>query len=623
MAASTQSDASWEIAAARGQDPQVLEFELPPALATSGLLALHLLLDDARCPTSERPLYIDGHGATELAPIVYGATTLEASTLGAVAPAGGFGAWVQQLEFGGALATRNQLLRWDTSAAGADGAIWQVTLNPIDWPEGTPPPGDLLGFGTVSCVCSWTLPFEGFAPKTPPAPTWSAQLTEAAFTLVQMLQQAPSAVGASAGTSTGVSPPASVTSIQPVPLVAGDSSPVLPVPLDFYVRVVPTAGGVPAGPPSNVVRLRWTGDSGVIDLSSVPIVDCVVQFEDPYCKALGYGPPPPKAYTVEILEYHGWIEAVEEHAGCYLVTQDTTVKGLVTLEYKAGAQICEPEPEEESWLEAVVDFVTGAIDWASTAYADLKAEVVSFVASAMPPGLCDESCVGTLLDAGLVALGIPPDIPNFDQLTDQGLDYLAERAVSEAGVPAALQDEVKKQFKAGVQAGLKEMEQAYADKVPWLPAGVPVKPHPLGARQPPYALLRVTHLAGPTTSCLVNLDVRSSVIPSPAGDLEAAKYIPYYQGQYKGGTLPLYEPAHLVLPPIAPGQSLQIPLVLPQPWLSLGHAGAAYYSYDDAVEGWAAYYVGGSVRLRADVGGTCSAPASDIVVTPASSSFAK
>ena len=40
-----------------------------------------------------------------------------------------------------------------------------------------------------------------------------------------------------------------------------------------------------------------------------------------------------------------------------------------------------------------------------------------------------------LLDAGLVALGIPPSLPNFDQLMNEGLDYLASSVVEQIGVP--------------------------------------------------------------------------------------------------------------------------------------------------------------------------------------------
>ena len=94
------------------------------------------------------------------------------------------------------------------------------------------------------------------------------------------------------------------------------------------------------------------------------------------------------------------------------------------------------------------EVVTGAIDataWtvneASAAYEEIQQAVVNAVAAALDaiPGVdCDATCRAGLqlaLKTGMAAMGVPPSIPNFDQLMDEGIDYLAASAAEQAGIP--------------------------------------------------------------------------------------------------------------------------------------------------------------------------------------------
>lgn len=89
-------------------------------------------------------------------------------------------------------------------------------------------------------------------------------------------------------------------------------------------------------------------------------------------------------------------------------------------------------------LGDLVDSVGQAYEWA-------KSQAVALAASALdqlgvpcpcPIGSC-EVCLSAALDYGLASLGIPPTLPSFDELVDQGVDYMAATIAAETGLPAA------------------------------------------------------------------------------------------------------------------------------------------------------------------------------------------
>lgn len=88
-------------------------------------------------------------------------------------------------------------------------------------------------------------------------------------------------------------------------------------------------------------------------------------------------------------------------------------------------------------------YVVDAINWVASTYEDVKAGVVAVVADVItaaglvdcgPGSTCREG-IAAALTAGLVALGIPPSLPNFSELANQGLDYLAAQVAQETGLP--------------------------------------------------------------------------------------------------------------------------------------------------------------------------------------------
>jgi hypothetical protein len=116
------------------------------------------------------------------------------------------------------------------------------------------------------------------------------------------------------------------------------------------------------------------------------------------------------------------------------------------------------DPGEPSWWDDVTDslgsLVTGAIDAVgflvdkvSAMYAEIKAAAIKVALStihAVEPfstlcsGAAEEACRKAVeygVDAGLAAVGMPPSLPNWNELQEMGVDYLAAELASQAGLP--------------------------------------------------------------------------------------------------------------------------------------------------------------------------------------------
>ncbi|MHB9093400.1 MAG: S-layer homology domain-containing protein, partial [Eubacteriales bacterium] len=122
-----------------------------------------------------------------------------------------------------------------------------------------------------------------------------------------------------------------------------------------------------------------------------------------------------------------------------------------------------------SFFSSVFEIIKKLTNWVSSAYTSLKQGLINFVANNFP-GIPDSWRAGlklaleALVNSGLAALGIPPSLPNFDQLSNMSLDYLAEVALTEAGIPA---NEITKELVSQTAKGLgNEMAKATASATP-------------------------------------------------------------------------------------------------------------------------------------------------------------
>jgi hypothetical protein len=100
--------------------------------------------------------------------------------------------------------------------------------------------------------------------------------------------------------------------------------------------------------------------------------------------------------------------------------------------------LCDP-PADKSWwdklmggFEDLFSLIASLVDNIANAYNSVKAVVISSFCGG------NSACItvmSTGVDIGLAALGVPPTLPNFDQLMNEGADYLAATVADESGVP--------------------------------------------------------------------------------------------------------------------------------------------------------------------------------------------
>ncbi len=123
-----------------------------------------------------------------------------------------------------------------------------------------------------------------------------------------------------------------------------------------------------------------------------------------------------------------------------------------------------PRQEDKSFLESVGDFFSDvvswavdAVNWASRTYENIKNAAIDAACSVAGERFRGAFEMG--LNIGMAAIGVPPGIPNFDELTDMGVEYLvavaAEQAIG-AGVDPMLATEAAEK---GVNAFVDEMRR--------------------------------------------------------------------------------------------------------------------------------------------------------------------
>ena len=157
--------------------------------------------------------------------------------------------------------------------------------------------------------------------------------------------------------------------------------------------------------------------------------------------------------------------------------------------FKKGSGFCQKQGDDDAgWLEsavdsfssvisAVVDAIGNVVNFTSKLWESIQDSVVAAVGDVIGKlsfGLinCGEgtpcrAALETGLEVALASMGVPPDLPNFDQLVDQGFDYMAAQVASQVGVPTELVDYASDKSREFVKKSAAEMRSDYA--VPKLP----------------------------------------------------------------------------------------------------------------------------------------------------------
>lgn len=131
-----------------------------------------------------------------------------------------------------------------------------------------------------------------------------------------------------------------------------------------------------------------------------------------------------------------------------------------------GPSVCAQVGEKAPWYESTFSFLTDAWNWASKTYQAAKKAVVDIAVTALP--MVPREAFEYALDGALAACGIPPDLPNLEELMEGGADYLAGELVAQIGPPVA-GDLAKAQLKNAIYAGAKAATKKLGDAGPSTP----------------------------------------------------------------------------------------------------------------------------------------------------------
>ena len=223
----------------------------------------------------------------------------------------------------------------------------------------------------------------------------------------------------------------------------------------------------------------------------------------------------------------------------FSMTPDRYEKELLSRWLPVGTKIqVWDRQEDKSWwgelwdgivnfFKSIVDVIMKITNWVSKAYASLKSGLINFVVNNLP-GLPSDwreglrKALTALVDYGLASLGIPPELPNFDELTKQGLDYLAKEALTEAGVPA---DQMTADLIANTAQGIGENMISATNSATPNPLDAPfLKADPDYLQRPAYIDVKITN----------NYDK-----PSIPGKLNINVSWPWHQWNPDGGSIQL------------------------------------------------------------------------------------
>ena len=440
--------------------------------------------------------------------------------------------------------------RWEMSRAPfADVALWQPT------------PG--IGYAGVADGVQFFIDLNTYAPRPPGWPVAvSASSQPQPAVGKAAVGPVPGGAAPTFSNRPGVPPELlGATPGTPSPIVKVPNAP-LPVSLSLYIRVVPLDGaGNDADLPSNAVELRFGPAEKPTPFDPNPKLWPVVSFVS-YRPVQGYS-----------FDWQCWVEASKDITApdFIYVGVDPGIQNKSLVLYPKGTtrNVCGDNDSNivEDFVDAVGGFIAmleSFVDWVSKAYSDIKSEVASKLVSVIPGCSTDPVCKGAVqagLNAGLAALGMPPDLPDFEQLQAMGegylLDAVAQQVAAQTGQELA-GELAKTALSEFIDKGKEAMQGGGGGASPWVPDDSK-------QYKPLLLTLAVTN-------------------PSTAGATPAM----YLEVSEPGGAR--YKPRSVAVPSLAPAQSVTVSVALdpvtdPKGWMELLPA---------MEESWKAYSLTGS-----------------------------
>ena len=528
-----------------------------------------------------------------------------------------------------------QMFRWGTNTI-ADSGMWQISSQPFAPGQSVAPAclmlAKIVPSGSLQSPTSFSIDFSSLTPAPlkisdvpknqnfvpgqilfPGVPPVSPPYSPTILMGDQPVQQL-------------VASPISFDPCKPKTNAAGVTT--------FYVRIVPLKNSQPLPAVSNQVVVKIDPDKGI---------QIVFQMA-----------PSIKFYDVKILEFTEMNVPDMAFEYCVKITKNPYYTGEkispnpLYLLYPPDTIVCPaPHDDDSSILEDIGSFIKKGIDYVSKLYDKLSEYVTElveklnpmciqakFIADAVGEGenevdqVCHMAAV-IVVAAAKTYVGLPPSLPNFDQLTGMGKDYLVELAADEMeanGIPCP--QDCKDLLREGVDYSLNEIKNAVSSPACMgedeahshgieplcLPDGVEFVSDPRGQPAPPTALVRVTRTANSAAAdiaqpdkCYVNLSGQASNASYVGNTINFS----FGQANFKwqgvalnAGLLSGGSP----IPSLDPGKYVDIPIVFKaNPFWVPGHEQwfkqwQSIPTYDD----WAYLYKGATLSLEA--GGSCSFP---------------
>jgi hypothetical protein len=359
-----------------------------------------------------------------------------------------------------------RVFRWSSGAPGVVSGRWELSAVPFG--ETCAQTGSILMSGEAAYVPG---PFT-------PAKNDSWFRVDAGLVPAMVAQAATGSAATGGATQLTPSARALVRALQPT---------------SAWVRVVPLdASGQCAGAPSNSVRLDFGSPA------STPGVGQINGFGGAQPLAVQWAEYTPFRPRLELAEGAAVILVTADHViapdilnlppgtawaadpmGFLLASRRVYEPGATV---PAGQRIVLWAPtDDDDYLDEfgdavlsagamIIDGVAYFADWFAVAYEDIKGAVVAVVATVIdevgiadcgPGSACRDGLMAGL-EAGLMALGLPPSLPDFEELAALGTDYLVEQVVAATGLPPAVAQQVvevslaelAEQGRAGASSGV-------------------------------------------------------------------------------------------------------------------------------------------------------------------------
>ena len=412
------------------------------------------------------------------------------------------------------------------------------------------------------------------------------------------------------------------------------------IPRTYYVRVIPMAGDKPLRNASKTLVVNiGTPQQQENPLAIMPDLFelQIVSFEPVRPPTLHWG-----CMYIKSVDRQAVIDSVPDLTGL----AGPALADIYQQAAASGVAVCPKGWRgrgSPAWYESFWDFATNAVSWVAERFEDAKNACVSLAAGLINeavPGLCNPDCETGLragLTAGLVALGIPPEIPNLNEMMDDGLGYLVEVAAAEAGIDcdATCRDAIKQ----GLQGMAAEVSRQNRDRLcsdaEWahdhgveplcLPPGVVGEIAPETEWRLAAVVVRVTRKPDAAAAAGANAPIPADprarlemtfsgyndslvgqMVSFPSAICTGDKYVTresecgYFNVEIEEPLFgDLFDPIRIDLPVLTPGQSVEFPVNLRPAYYEVPEYDRLGYIriYDD----WNKLYDGGRLTLRATV----------------------